>query len=267
MPQNEISRPQTQHWIKLLDPWMQDFYPVLGWDLAPAEGEQSSSQHPHWIKSVSHLNMPKTSSGGQILGFKMSKSRGREEKLRQKKAERRKKKQLGNMKTPTFLLGLFLANFNYKTGEKLRFLTKRCPPVGVSPKNITSRENSWGIVSRVIASSSRSQLLRLTFPTAKLRRQMFMTRRSLGEELGEILDEISWAFSWFMCCGEPCHGSCGWSLKISSPRASGAWDPPIITQKNSLRIISQQLWQVRVAQHGGVWGSCSHQWRKRVAGD
>ena len=47
--------------------------------------------------------MPKTSSGGQILGFKMSKSRGREEKLRQKKAERRKKKKLGNMKNPTFL--------------------------------------------------------------------------------------------------------------------------------------------------------------------
>ena len=53
-------------------------------------------------------NMPKTSSGGQILGFKMSKSRGREEKLRQKKAERRKKKKLGNMKENTFLVGAFL---------------------------------------------------------------------------------------------------------------------------------------------------------------
>ena len=30
------SRPQPQHWIKFLDPWMQDFYPVLGWGLAPA---------------------------------------------------------------------------------------------------------------------------------------------------------------------------------------------------------------------------------------
>ena len=77
--------------------------------------------------------MPKTSSGGQILGFKMSKSRGRKEKLRQKKAERRKKKKLGNMKTPTFLWGFFLADFNYKTGEKLRFLTKICPPVGFFP--------------------------------------------------------------------------------------------------------------------------------------
>ena len=54
-------------------------------------------------------------------------------KTKAKKAERRKKKKLGNMKTPTFLWGFFLANFNYKTGEKLRFLTKMCPPVGVSP--------------------------------------------------------------------------------------------------------------------------------------
>ena len=27
--------PQPQYWIKSLDPWMQDFYPVLGWGLAP----------------------------------------------------------------------------------------------------------------------------------------------------------------------------------------------------------------------------------------
>ena len=31
MPQERSSRPQPQHWIKFLDPWMQDFYPVLGW--------------------------------------------------------------------------------------------------------------------------------------------------------------------------------------------------------------------------------------------
>ena len=47
------------------------------------------------------------------------------------KEERRKN--LETWKTPTFLWGLFLANFNFKTGGKLRFLTKRCPPVGVSP--------------------------------------------------------------------------------------------------------------------------------------
>ena len=70
---------------------------------------------------------------GTFLGFTMSKGRGREEKPRQKKAERRKKKNLETWKTPTFLWGFFLANFHYKTGEKLRFLTKMCPPVGVSP--------------------------------------------------------------------------------------------------------------------------------------
>ena len=56
MPQNDSSRPQPRHWIKFLDPWMQVFYPVLGWGLAAAYGEHSSSQHPHWDKkSVSHL--------------------------------------------------------------------------------------------------------------------------------------------------------------------------------------------------------------------
>ena len=70
---------------------------------------------------------------GTFLGFEMSKCRGREEKQRQKKAERRKKKKLGNMENPHVFVGFFLANFNYKTGEKLRFLTKMCPPVGVSP--------------------------------------------------------------------------------------------------------------------------------------
>ena len=51
--------------------------------------------------------MPKTSSGGQILGFKMSKSRGREEKLRRKKAGTRKKKKLGNLKNPHLFGGGF----------------------------------------------------------------------------------------------------------------------------------------------------------------
>ena len=31
--------PQPQYWIKFLDPWMQDFYPVLGWGLASVEGD------------------------------------------------------------------------------------------------------------------------------------------------------------------------------------------------------------------------------------
>ena len=29
---------------------MQGFYPVLGWGLAPVQGEHNSSQHPYWIK-------------------------------------------------------------------------------------------------------------------------------------------------------------------------------------------------------------------------
>ena len=53
-----------------------------------------------------------------FLGFKMSKSRGGEEKLRQKKAEIRKKKKLGNMKNPHKFVGGFLGHFYYKTGEK-----------------------------------------------------------------------------------------------------------------------------------------------------
>ena len=38
MPRERSPTPQPQHWIKFLDPWMQDFYPVLGWGLAPVWG-------------------------------------------------------------------------------------------------------------------------------------------------------------------------------------------------------------------------------------
>ena len=38
MPQALSSRPQPQYWIKFLDPWRQDFYPVLGWGLASVQG-------------------------------------------------------------------------------------------------------------------------------------------------------------------------------------------------------------------------------------
>ena len=51
MSQESSSRPQPQYWIKFLDPWRQDFYPVLGWGLAPVWGEHNSSQHLHWIKT------------------------------------------------------------------------------------------------------------------------------------------------------------------------------------------------------------------------
>ena len=31
---------------------MQDFYPVLGCGVAPGEGEDNYSQHPHWIENI-----------------------------------------------------------------------------------------------------------------------------------------------------------------------------------------------------------------------
>ena len=50
MPYEPFSGPQPQHWIKFLDPWVHDLYPVLGWGLATSWGEHNSPQHPHWIK-------------------------------------------------------------------------------------------------------------------------------------------------------------------------------------------------------------------------
>ena len=47
-----------------------------------------------------YMYAPKTSSCGHMSGIKKSKSRVREGKLRQKKADRRKKQKLGNMKNP-----------------------------------------------------------------------------------------------------------------------------------------------------------------------
>ena len=87
---------------------------------------------------------------GTILLFKRSKSRGREEKLRQKRQKEERRKNLETWKTPTFLWGFFLANFNYKTGRKLRFLTKMCPPVGVSPIYIyRGPKLEWPLVLRL----------------------------------------------------------------------------------------------------------------------
>ena len=70
---------------------------------------------------------------GTILLFKMSKSRGREEKLRQNKAEKRKKIKLGNMKNPHKFVGFFLANFNYKTGKNWDFWPKCAHQLGSPP--------------------------------------------------------------------------------------------------------------------------------------
>ena len=50
MPQEPSSRPQLQFWIKFLDPWMQDFYPVLAGVWHRYREIHNSSQHLHWIK-------------------------------------------------------------------------------------------------------------------------------------------------------------------------------------------------------------------------
>ena len=63
VPQDPSSTPQPQYWITLLDPWMQDFYPVLGWVWHPHRENPTrpfTRTHPHWIKigfpTPPHLN-------------------------------------------------------------------------------------------------------------------------------------------------------------------------------------------------------------------
>ena len=56
----------------------------------------------------------------------MSKSRGRKEKLRQKKAERRKTKKLGNMKNPVFLWGFSWPILTIKLG-KIEIFDQKVP--------------------------------------------------------------------------------------------------------------------------------------------
>ena len=78
--------------------------------------EQTSKLRVGFWQNGFFASLPKTSSGGQFLGFKISKSRGREGKLRQKRADKRKESRLGNMKTPTFLV-FFLAILTLKLGK------------------------------------------------------------------------------------------------------------------------------------------------------
>ena len=37
--------------LKFLDPWVHNFYPVLGWGLAPSQGECDFYQYQHWIET------------------------------------------------------------------------------------------------------------------------------------------------------------------------------------------------------------------------
>ena len=71
-------------------------------------------------------------SGGQILGFKRSKSRGGEEKTKAKEGRQKKEGETWkHEEPPPFLVGVFLANFNDTIGGKLRLLTNNCPSVEV----------------------------------------------------------------------------------------------------------------------------------------
>ena len=70
---------------------------------------------------------------GNFLGLRYQKADGEKEKLRQKKADRRKKMKLGDMKTPTFLVGVFLAYFNYKIVENWDFDQKLPTSWGLPP--------------------------------------------------------------------------------------------------------------------------------------
>ena len=69
---------------------------------------------------------------GTFLGFKMSKSREREEKLRQKKAERRKKSKTWKHEKKHRFVG-FSGNFYYEQLGKMKFKPKKVPTRWGSP--------------------------------------------------------------------------------------------------------------------------------------
>ena len=45
---------------KVLALWVQEFYPVLGFNLAPSLGQHNSHQYRYWIKSVSQMSCAST---------------------------------------------------------------------------------------------------------------------------------------------------------------------------------------------------------------
>ena len=72
MPQEPSCRPQPQYWIKFLDPWVHDFYPVLGWGLETLSRERHSSQYRHWIK----VSLPNPETLSETLrGFRARRAR------------------------------------------------------------------------------------------------------------------------------------------------------------------------------------------------
>ena len=86
-----------------------------------------------WLYSI-YIYMPETPPGGYLFRLQdVENAEGEKKNKGKKRQKEKKKKKLGNMKNPHVFVGVFHGQFYYKTGEKLRFLTKMCPPVGVSP--------------------------------------------------------------------------------------------------------------------------------------
>ena len=92
------------------------------------------SRNAFWAHRSQNKKMPETPPGGYLFRLHDVEKQRERRKTKAKKGREKKEEKLGNMKKPHVFVGVFLANFHYKTGEKLRFLTKMCPPVGVSPK-------------------------------------------------------------------------------------------------------------------------------------
>ena len=104
-----------------------------------------------------------------------------------------------------------------------------------------SRRVSFTGSSKVTSCGFWQKRLRLTFPRAKLRWQIFMAGRNSGRRIGRNFGRNIWtkcSRASFAVENNPpnllpkflpiyhsmsCHRSCDWNLKISSPRASGAW--------------------------------------------
>ena len=88
--------------------------------------------------------MPKTSSGGQILGFKMSNSRGREEKLRQKKGRKKKEeKTWKHEKPPRFCGGFSWPSLTIKLG-KIEIFDQKVPTSWGLPAYVYAGRAAWG---------------------------------------------------------------------------------------------------------------------------
>ena len=77
--------------------------------------------------------MPNTSLGGPFLGLKkVKKQRERRKTKTEKGKDKEEEETLKHEKPPPFRWGCFMATFDYKTGDFLRFLTQICPPTEVT---------------------------------------------------------------------------------------------------------------------------------------